>query len=204
MSGGTESKIVTVVTQKDIDAGKKALLSKSRDDVIKELESKFADDQYVIEDSFKTTVTKTESAPAVGQEASEPNLSLSVTYTVLAVKRADISELFKREAVKGASDKSTLGVVADGLDNAQIKIKGKPLAGGQDFNVKGTATLGPSLDLEAIKATLAGKKQGDAVQILKDYPNVNSVEVHLSPFWVRSLPKNPKKIDIKIEVPAAN
>jgi hypothetical protein len=68
--------------------------------------------------------------------------------------------------------------------------------------MQATAVAGSDLDLTAIKKQVAGKKAGEAKEIIGKYPGVTNVDVKYSPFWVSSIPKKTSKITISVEKPA--
>ena len=64
-----------------------------------------------------------------------------------------------------------------------------------------TVVAGPELDIAAIKKQVAGKKAGEAKDIISLNPGVTEVNVEYSPFWVSSIPKKTDKITVHIEEP---
>lgn len=199
MSGGS-SKTVTVVTAGDVENAKNQLLEKERDPAQAELDAKFSDSDYIIQDSFTETVSEVTSNPGVDQEANQAQLTVKVTYLEYGVNQAELEELIAKETDK-TQDNQQLAVVDPGLEKASFKLLGKPTATTQEFQLKTTVQLGPDINQAELKQQIGGKNYSDTVQIVKDYPNVTDVDVKFSPFYVRKVPTNPKKIDIKIEVP---
>jgi hypothetical protein len=64
-----------------------------------------------------------------------------------------------------------------------------------------TAEVGPDLDTDSIKQDALGKKPNDVRTQLQGNPDVQDVDVHLSPFWVSSVPKKASKVTVKIAKP---
>ncbi|MBI4100902.1 hypothetical protein HY441_00310 [Candidatus Microgenomates bacterium] len=201
MSGGS-SKTITVVTQGDIDSTKTDLLNNERAGAKRELANQFDEDEYMIEASMAENVEQVTSDPAVDQEASSARLSVKVTYTALGVDQDQLKELMKKneEELAKKANKS-LGIINEGLDDAEITAKDKPSPTAQRFQVKTEATLGPKIDTNELKDRLAGKNYSDSVQIVKSYPNVTNADVKFSPFWVKRVPRDPNKVTIEIKIP---
>jgi hypothetical protein len=62
-----------------------------------------------------------------------------------------------------------------------------------------TGKIGPDIDMEKAKREVAGKKPMEITESLKRVNGVVDVNAKLSPFWVSSVPKNVKKIELKFE-----
>lgn len=69
------------------------------------------------------------------------------------------------------------------------------------FSLSGNAKIVWVFDDASFKKSLLGKSKKDFNQILSEYPNVESAELTLSPFWVRSLPSNLEDIKIIVNYP---
>lgn len=67
-----------------------------------------------------------------------------------------------------------------------------------NFNLKGITKIVWKLDESRLVADLLGKSKKDFNQILLQYPNIDSAELVISPFWKMSFPD--KKKDVKIIV----
>jgi hypothetical protein len=201
MTGGS-SKTVTIVTQADVNTPKDQLLQKERSAAQKELEGESEDTDYVIKQSFSENVTDVSSEPGVGAEANDAKLTVKVTYSQLAVKQDELKELLKHQLEAAAKKRnSQLGVVNDGLDNAQFTPGEKIGSTVQRFQVKAEGQLGPDINLDELKDKIARKRAGEAEEIIKSYPEVTGATVKLQPFWVRRVPRNPDKIVVEINLP---
>jgi hypothetical protein len=69
------------------------------------------------------------------------------------------------------------------------------------FNISGNAKLVWRFDDTAFSEALLGKPKADFNQILAEYPNVDSAQLSLSPFWIRSFPGKLKDIKIIVNYP---
>jgi hypothetical protein len=87
----------------------------------------------------------------------------------------------------------------DAIDGAAIKLGDKAANGDIKVNLQTTVTAGPQLDKEAIKKEVAGKKKGDAADVIQKRPGIKEVQIKYSPFWVTSTPRKTSKITVVFE-----
>jgi hypothetical protein len=198
-SGGTDN-IVTVVSQQDIDKAKSKITSQDTDSFTKTFEKQLSDQGfYILTPTLKNSEPATTASPDVGQPASSINVSIKITYTVLAIKKDDLS--------KAIADKLTQQV-----DKTKQKLENDdPLAGAdvsvQDQQSPSKVTLAihedtkavPIIDVNSVKKQVGGMKAGQIQSLLTPIPGVKSVDVKMGPFWVSKAPKNPSKITVKLQ-----
>jgi len=70
-----------------------------------------------------------------------------------------------------------------------------------NFNLSGTAKIIYPVDENNLKADLLGKRKKDFKQILAQYPNIDSADVVISPFWKMSFPDKIKDIKVVVNYP---
>ncbi len=70
-----------------------------------------------------------------------------------------------------------------------------------NFNLSGNAKVVWKFDDASFAGSLLGKSKNDFNQILSEYPHVDSAELELSPFWVRSIPSKLKDIKVIVNYP---
>ncbi len=69
------------------------------------------------------------------------------------------------------------------------------------FSLKGSTKIVWKLDENKLKNDLLGKSKKDFTQILLQYPNVDSADLVISPFWKMSLPDKTKDIKVIVNYP---
>jgi hypothetical protein len=69
------------------------------------------------------------------------------------------------------------------------------------FTLSGPAQVVSKVDGDQLVADLVGKSKGSFNEILAEYPEVDSAESVISPFWKRSFPESRKKIKIVVNYP---
>ena len=197
MTGGT-SKIVTVLTQSDIDKAQADLLAKDKDASTTALNAKVQSDSQALPDSISQAPSAIVPSPAIGQEATAANLSVKITYSLLAVKKTDYKALINSLEQKQIGPKSQ--IYDDGVAAAKVTSNGKDGAGRPSFNVSALAYGGTKLDTNAIATQLKGMKYGEATTIAGGLPGVDHVEINVWPAWSTSLPKRPMRIHVTVSV----
>ncbi|MCX6752296.1 MAG: hypothetical protein NTZ87_02235 [Candidatus Nomurabacteria bacterium] len=70
-----------------------------------------------------------------------------------------------------------------------------------NFNLSGSAKIVWKLDESKLITDLLGKSKKDFSQILLQYPNIDSADLTISPFWKTSLPDKSKNIKVIINYP---
>jgi hypothetical protein len=70
-----------------------------------------------------------------------------------------------------------------------------------NFNLSGTAKIVWKLDEDKLVADLLGKSKKDFNQILLQYPNIDSADLVISPFWKMSFPDKIKDIKVVVNYP---
>lgn len=197
MAGGT-SKVVTIVTQSDINTAKQKLAS--NDQIAKdELTSKLKKDGYYpITDTFSGGKNaKISTSANVGGQADEVTVTSNTTYTMTGIKEDDLKKLID-DNVKSSVETGKQKVQDYGLDQATFKITGADANGKTTITFNSQVAIGPDINQEQLKIILTGKKKGEAETILKALPGVKDATVNYSPFWVTKMPK-PSKVTIILE-----
>jgi hypothetical protein len=200
MTGGT-SKIVKVVTQGDVDKAKERLNGKPNT-VQEDFKNAFQRDGYIpVDESFKTTPGNYTVSPAVGAEGNQVTVSVTNTYSILGVKEDDLKQLIKDEVAKQNEGKNQT-ILSDGLSKAVFKISsgdGRLGDGQSTLSISTKVIIGPDVNQDNLKQQIAGKKSGEAENIIGQIPGLSDTKVELSPFWVGRVPKSHSKINIEIQ-----
>lgn len=200
MTGGTTN-IVKIVQQADVDSAKQKIANQDLNAIKAELKSQLQGQGLMaIEGSLASDASEVSLSAQVGAEAEAVTVSQKTTYTMMGVKQADLKKLIANEVNKQI-DPTKQTILDYGLDEADFKIQNST-AKTTLVSMDDTAIAGSDLDLTDIKKQIAGKKSAEAEAVIGKYPGVTSVDVHYSPFWVSSIPKNTGKITVSVEKPA--
>lgn len=195
---GGSSKIAKVVSQQDVDSAKQKLTDNSgevKDNLKKQLESS---GYYAITDTFVTKSDKIKISPDVGEEATEVTVTAERVYSMIGVKYDDLKQLVAQSVQDELTSKS-MQIQEDGIDKAIFRVGTRQGNGDTPITMQTQVVLGPKINEEQVKQDIAGKKRGDAQEIIKKIDGVKDVNVDFSPFWVNVIPKNTSKITIKYQ-----
>ena len=193
MTGGS-SQVVKVIAQSDIDGAKaKALETQknAKDDLKKVLEK---GNYLPIEESFASKESDVKITPAVGAEASEVSVSMTITSSMIGVKEDDLKKIVDKQYEQELKD---LGANISDYGLAQARFT--PDKDNKNVSVQTTISIGPKVDENEIKAIVAGKKSGEAEEALKNKEGIVEAQVKVKPFWKTKVPKKEKKIKVTIE-----
>lgn len=198
IAGGTDD-IVKIVAQADIDNAKTKLTSDNTSAVQAELESGLkAKGLMPVSSTIVAGDQQVTSSVSVGSAADSVKVTVSVPYTMLGIKKADLKTIVMKN-VDSKIDAKKQHVTEDGVDAAKFTQQNAATATSATVQVKVRSVAGPSLDAEQIRKQVAGKKSGEIQDELGSLPGVTDVKVAYSPFWVSTAPKDTTKITIIID-----
>lgn len=198
MSGGT-SKIVKVVSQKDIDDLKNKIVeaasSSAKDETKKLLEG---ENYFAITDTFTAKDPVVTSNPGVDAEAEEVTVSVNMSFTMIGASKSGLDEVLKSE-LETKINKDQQKILDNGLDKAGIRVLSKQTNGDASFELDVKATVGVEQNVDDIREAVKGKKKNEAEAALRSREGVVDVSVEYSPFWVSKVPGNPEKIKVEFD-----
>ncbi|HSX00661.1 MAG TPA: hypothetical protein VLF67_00325 [Candidatus Saccharimonas sp.] len=200
MSGGT-SKVVSVVSQADVDAAKTALLGKDSDASAGDLAGRVPSGYLALTGSVQQTADNVTPNPAVGEEATTGTLSLKVSYSELAVLKADYEDLLKAREQAQIGDQNQ--IYDDGLATAKLEPGDRTPDGRQNFHLTTDAYGGAKLSQADVATKLKGKRYGDAIDTATKLPGVQRAEITLWPVWATGVPGRTSQITVVIKVAGA-
>lgn len=203
MTGGT-SQLVKVISSSDIEAAKSKLAQKQAG-AIEELKSSLVAEGYIaLADTFAVVDGAFVPSPNVDSEGSQVTVTVKKTYSMIGTKSDDLKKLIEKLAFDSGIDKIKQSILDDGLASAVVQL-GATEGSVTNVNISTKIVAGPQIDKESIKSEIAGKKRGEAEQILQKRPGIKEVSIETSPFWNAKVPKKVDKINLVIQdVPQAN
>ncbi len=195
MAGGDEKEI-NVVTQKDQDNLAQDLEKSLTQKAKEELRQKVGDKE-IFDESIAIKVLKKQFDKQIDQEATAFTLSMEIEASALFYKEETLREFLAKISQDEADD-----YLESAPENIEIlDIKATRDKNSLQLEGEYRANLVPKIDVEAIKANIAGKSQKSAREQIRQNPEIRDVEFIFSPNLIlfSSLPKNKDKISIKIE-----
>lgn len=197
-SGGTDN-IVQTVAQADITtATSKINASNSgsvKDDLINQLKGQGL---YPIDATFASGTPQVSANPSVGTASSTVTVTETVTYTMYGAYKSDIVKLLN-DNILSQTGKSQ-NIISNGLISNDFKQVGSNGSTDQ-VSLSSIASVGPNISVNEIRKQAAGKSPQAIITAIKNNPDVTSVTVRLSPFWVSSAPSNISKISVNVAKP---
>lgn len=197
MAGGTDN-LVTVVSEDDVKAAKEKLTTGSEEEYKKKLLDTLEDDAFVIDTSFKQTMGDVVSTPAVGEQVSgtdKPSITVKITDTIFLIDKTKVEEFIGKEAQLA--------------DNFKIYKMNDPFVenftetdGGFTGKIKTSYTSGPKVTENDVVEIAKGKGFGEVQHDLKDINGIGSVTIDKSYPWVSSVPGDPNKITVILDINA--
>ncbi len=208
MTGGT-SKVVTVVSQQDLNGALTAISNDTtqpkKSDVTDQFKSKLdAAGYYLIESTLKVSKPTASSSPAVGQPATDATVTVTTTYSVLALKKSDLTKAITDYAKKQIDTTKQTIDTTDILSQVTVDVANQISTTDAALSVSGSVNAVPAIDANTVKSDAAGKKKGDIQATISSWPGVKSVTIKLSPFWVSKVPGSTGKIIVTIQAASGN
>lgn len=202
-TGGTD-KMVSVVSQSDLDKALESLSSKKADGLQTTLAGSFGSSAISIEDSFSESRSDPVSSVQVDQVAAgSVSLKTTVRATMLAVDRADIDSFLSGIVKKEISDKQSQKIYNNGTDTVNFS-QFQTSNGDYSVSLTAEAIVGPTIKEDTVKEQAKGLRYGDIQTKLESIPGIDSVDTQFWPFWVRSVPNDVSRIEVKFSVSNAS
>lgn len=219
MTGGS-SDIVKVVSKDDIEKAKTSITMPSDDQIREELASEFDSDYLIIKSSLTATDAKYTSNPDLEGEVKgdqKPKLTLERSYSVYAVKRADVNAFITKKALASIDNGDTTQTIySTGVSGFEKKLTSnsdtsakaskdavffdsyKNQDGEITAKLKSVVLTAPEVTEEKILEIALGNKKYDVSRNLKSTKGVSEVTINTKPF--STIPKNAEKVTINIEL----
>lgn len=152
----------------------------------------------LLENTLNSEISNLSSSPKVGGLSKDGNASIKGDILIRAflIKSDDVKSLIDK-VVKGQlkddkishPDSATFEQTIDEFDFDKGKVS---------LKVQAQEETSVTIDIQKLKDQLLGKQESDVRALLSKIISVQSAEVTLWPFWVRSIPQNPNKVVIEV------
>lgn len=197
MTGGTRE--VEVVTDEDVENAKNELAAELYDSLIADIKSEVSEGEKLLDDAIRKEVIEFSSSVEPGEETNSFSITEKVRVTAVVFDEESLLEL----AVSKLRTE-----IAEGRDIASQKTDDLSYTV-SDYDINtGTAEL--DVDFNAItilklsneifdESKIFGFTQEEATEYFLQYPDIEKVDVRLSPPWNTKIPNIEDKVDITIE-----
>lgn len=193
-SGGTDNN-VTVVSQSDITNAQNKITTSSSS-AKSDLENALTQaGYYPITATFVSGTPNVTPSATAGTATNSVTVTETVKYSMYGAKKSDLQKLLNSNIRSQAT--SNQSILNNGFSSASYSVNSSP----NSVNMQTTAIVGPNISVASIKKEAEGKKMTAVEDRIKQNPDVTSVYIKLSPFYVSTVPKNPAKIHVTIAKP---
>ncbi|HLG91139.1 MAG TPA: hypothetical protein VI336_03230 [Candidatus Saccharimonadales bacterium] len=188
-SGGTDD-IETVLSQADVNGATNKITDEDRNKFVDSFKKSLGEEGfYIIEATLKAKDPAVTTSPAVGEAASEANVSIKISYSVLVVPKEELKKAITAELEKQIDkNKQKIGT-DDVLQAVTVSVRSQKSSTVATLSINADTTAVAIIDTDSIKTQVGGKKTSEIKSLLGELPGVKNVEVHMSPFWVSKAPK---------------
>jgi hypothetical protein len=199
-SGGV-TKMVKIVTAGDVQKAKESLADEDSDSIRDDLKGQFGGDTTVVDESFNVGYKDVTSTPNIGEEADSATLEATVVYTLYGVEKSavdDFLDAYLKDELKGDEGQRV-------YDNGAAKVvfqEASAAKNGAKATLIATAQIGPEIKDDDVKEQVRGKRYGETQEALESIKGVEDVDVKFFPFWVSTVPDDPKKITVEFNIDA--
>ncbi len=197
-TGGTDN-IVQVVSQADVNTAASKVSANDSGTVKQDLMNQLrGEGLYPIGVTFASEQPQITPNPSVGTVSNTVTITETITYTMFGTKQSYLDAAL--DANIHSQTSKNQNIINNGLNQNSFKQNG--VSGSADQVTLATvATVGPNISVSEIKTEVAGKSPKEAIAVIKNNPDVTTVSIRLSPFWVSSIPSNQSKISVKVAKP---
>lgn len=192
MTGGGE---VSQVKKEDLENAERILSEKAKGEIKEVLKTKIPPEYIVLDDVLETKILEKLPLAKEGGELEKFNFQIKIKATLISFKKEDISN-FAKEFILSQVGKGKL-IYSESLKMDYFPLNINFEAGKFQLSLKLSAKIYPEVDISTLKTGLVGKTSTEAKIFLENYLQINRVEIRLSPFWLKNVPKDIHKIEIK-------
>lgn len=201
MKGGFK-KEVSQVLQEDLDNAKDILEKRALKECEISLKDKVSSDFILLDDAFTQEIIKKDEESSslikAGAELEIFNISVKVYSKALIFKESDLLDFSRKLILSQVSEEKEIieHSLVSNYFFENIDMKAIEMA----LDLKVSSKIYSHIDLEFLKALVAGKPINEVESILKERLDVISLETNFFPFWLKSIPKDIERIKIELEL----
>jgi hypothetical protein len=189
-SGGAKS----VITSGDIADAKSKVegnLSKELEDEIK---TEVSAGQLILGNEPEKTILSSSSTIGVGKSAESFDYTAKIKVSVAVVSESDLRELIKNAGkIDAKVPDSSIKIE---ITSAETDVK----SGTANIKIHSEINSGPTADLNKFKKDILGKNEGQIKELLKNYPQIEGVEINFQPnFMSGKVPRFAQRVEINVK-----
>lgn len=197
MAGGS-SKTVSQVVKSDLVNAEKTVQAQALEQAAVDLTALASEGYVFFEGMIKQATPGVEISAGEGDAVSNFTAEAKASAQALVFKKADL-ESFALSFIKSkiAADRE----VQESSLSVDYAVKTADKDGTKiTLSLAIAAKIYQSFDENSLKEVIKERKAGEIKAALGDYPNIESLNIRLWPFWVDRAPQDPKAIVIKLKL----
>ena len=188
------NKKMSMVTQDDIDNARKETIE-ALDKVLEhEVSLQLGEDKKVLIDSVEKEVESSKSSHKASEVASTFTFTVNQKVKAMSFSTEDVNVIVTQELEEEVPENFAM----DSISRATFK---KGIASHADktltMYVDAEAEAWPVVINEEIIAGVAGKNENEIQSFLSGYPNIEKVEITITPSWLTTIPVSKDKIIVE-------
>lgn len=192
MSGGFIG-AAKIVTEQDFTKAREELTQQAKDQVVQALKEQAGELKFP--DDIAIKVADPVANAKSGEAADKLEMKVSASASVIAYRESDVKLLLQSYLEKNGglelSDKDLKITYSD----TKLDIAAKTIT----FNVAASGTSQSKIDTDKVLLDIKGMNESAMRDYFKNQKGIASARILLSPFWVTSVPKDPKKIELVVD-----
>ena len=155
----------------------------------------------LLQEAVQKEVLETSPRAEVGAEVPAFDLQARVRAKALVFKKSDLENFAKEIILAQITEDKKLKEESLNIDSKVELID--PELRKIVLNLKFSAIIYPDLNLTLLRENLKGKSLEECKIILENQPDIIRAQITAWPFWVKEVPQDIKKIELKITVDAS-
>ncbi|OGE80204.1 MAG: hypothetical protein A2826_01705 [Candidatus Doudnabacteria bacterium RIFCSPHIGHO2_01_FULL_43_23] len=191
VSGGNDDE-VAIVSEQDIENARASTTVAVLALLEKQLSDKLGEEISLPPTAATVEVLDESISHKAGAEVSRFSLSQKLLIKALIYNKSDVKEIMKERIVRLLPENKTL-VSSDEVIEAEF-VSLDLSAGAGTLHAHYESSIIYKINEDFLKRSLKGKSITEAKEILLARPEIDQVDVLLSPFWVRKIPRFESKL----------
>ncbi len=191
--GGT-SRYLSVITDEDFKNAQTQLVQKMVDQLRLDFQS---EGKQLVDGAYTAEIVEFQSDKISGTESPSFQATVKATIKGLLVSKNQIASIVEERIIKSLPETQKLINSLDG----SLTVKAKDLnfdTGLMVLSVHVEAKSSTQIDLSGVQKDLLGKSKQQVSDILLSRPDIEKIEVTLSPYWQKTMPKFATKVKVEI------
>lgn len=195
LSGGSGQE-VGIVQESDLEAARAAAREAARQQVEAAIRGELTPGWVLLEESWTTELLTFDTSVQIGEQRPVIPYTSRVVVRAIGFAEATVEEALRAALMARLDDEYDLFPGPLSYTKTIDRVDWE--RGEADITARVTHTTIPNLSLDTLQEKLAGRTRSAALEYLEGLPGVRSAEVRLRPFWVRSVPRIEKRIQIDL------